>query len=69
MPIAVAGILTGIDLIMQLIDKMSAIGAKIAAARKEGRDLTEAELDELASQYDNAAAELRATIAKAKAGK
>lgn len=39
------GILTAVDLMMGLIERATKIGAAVRAARAEGRDLTESELD------------------------
>jgi len=55
-----------VSLILGLLDRASAIGALLKAARAEGRDLTEAEIDKLVAEDDAARTELDAAIAKAR---
>jgi hypothetical protein len=56
-----------ITLLLGLLDRASALGAMIARARTEGRDVTSAELDALAAADAAARDELVAAIAAAKA--
>jgi hypothetical protein len=55
-----------IDLILSLASRMQAAGQLIKIARAEGRDVTTAELDELAAADDAARDALVDAIAKAK---
>ena len=57
-----------ITLLLGLIDRAAAYGALISKAKAEGRDVSEAELDALASEDDQARKELEAAIAKRRAG-
>ena len=57
-----------VDLLLGLLDRASAIGALLAKANAEGRDVTEAELDTLAGEDDAARAALDAAIKKARGG-
>ena len=57
-----------ITLMLAFLDRAAAYGALISKARAEGRDVTDAELDELAREDDAARADLVAAIAKRKAG-
>lgn len=61
-----AAVFTGIELLIQLIDRVSAASAIIKAARAEGRDVTAAELEQLRAEGDSALADLDAAIARAK---
>lgn len=61
-----AAVLTGIELLIQLIDRAAAASAVIKAARAEGRDVTSAELQKLRSEGDQSLADLDAAIQKAK---
>ena len=58
--------LLAVDLMIGLIDRAVAYSAVIQKARAENRDVTSAELDQLAAQDDVAREELRAAIEKAK---
>jgi len=57
-----------ITLLLGLLDRAAAYGALISQAKSEGRDITDAELDELAGEDDQARKDLEAAIAKRKAG-
>lgn len=61
-----AAIFTGIELLIQLIDRAAAASAIIKQARAEGRDVTSAELQQLRSEGDAALADLDAAIQAAK---
>lgn len=56
-----------ISLMLGLLDRASQIGTLINTARGEGRDVSAAELQQLAAQDDKARDELVAAIAKAQA--
>lgn len=62
-----AAILTGLDLLIQLIDRTSAAAALVKTAHAEGRSLTSAELAGLRSTLDGHLDALDAEIARAKA--
>ena len=47
-----AAILTGLDLVIQLIDRVSAAAALVKQAHAEGRSLTSAELAGLRTMLD-----------------
>jgi hypothetical protein len=51
-----------IDLVLQLLDRATEIGALISRAKGEGRDITQAEIDSLVSADDAAKAKLAAAI-------
>jgi hypothetical protein len=55
-----------ITLLLQYSDKITAAGKLLADAHKEGRDVTDAELDTLFAGDDAARAALAAAIAAAK---
>ena len=57
---------TAIGLLLALIDRTAQIGALIAKAQSEGRDITSAELNTLVAADDAAKKELQDAIAKAK---
>ena len=57
-----------ITLLLGLLDRAAAYGALISQAKAEGREVSEAELDALASEDDQARKDLKAAIAKRKAG-
>jgi len=57
-----------ITLLLGLLDRAAAYGALISKAKAEGRDVSDAEFDELAEQDDQARKDLVAAIAKRKAG-
>lgn len=61
-----AAVFTGIELLIQLIDRAAAASAIIKTARAEGRDVTAAELQQLRAEGDQALADLDTAIAKAK---
>ena len=56
-----------IMLLLGLLDRAAAWGAVIAKAQAEGRELTEAEVDEFVVADDAAAADQKAALAKARA--
>lgn len=56
-----------IQLLLGLLDRASAIGNLINQARSEKRDITDVELDRLASEDDQSRAKLQAAIANARA--
>jgi hypothetical protein len=60
-------LLTAVVVLDSLLARASSLNASIMAARKEGRDITDAELEAAASKDDIARAALAADIAKAKA--
>lgn len=62
------GIDLAITLLFGLLDRAAAYQALVTKARDEGRDVTDAELDALAAEDDNARDELEAAIAKRRAG-
>lgn len=64
-----AAVFTGIELLIQLIDRAAAASAIIKQARAEGRDVTAAELQKLRQEGDAALADLDAAIAAAKANR
>jgi RNA:NAD 2'-phosphotransferase (TPT1/KptA family) len=57
-----------ITLLLGLLDRAAVIGSVINAARTEGRDLTQAEIDLVVAADDKARNELVAAIEKAKGG-
>jgi hypothetical protein len=59
-------ILTGLDLLIQFIDRASAAAALIKAARERGTPLTTEELAGLRGQLDGHLNDLDAAIAQAK---
>lgn len=61
-----AVIFTGIELLIQFIDRAAAASAIIKRARAENRDVTSAELQTLREQGDAALADLDEAIRKAK---
>lgn len=63
----VDGILAGIDLLLQLADRFSAVSAVIKQARAEGRDVSSDELAQGRAELDAATSALDEAIAKAKA--
>lgn len=56
-----------ISLLLGLLDRATQIGALLDKARKENRDITSAELDDLVAKDDAAKAALDKAIADAKA--
>ncbi len=56
-----------ITLLLGLLDRATQIGLLIDTARKEGRDVSEAELDKLVAKDNEAAAALAKAIADARA--
>jgi hypothetical protein len=62
------GAALAIQVLFGLLDRASAIGALIKQAQAEGRDVTDAELNALATADDAARAALVAAIAERKAG-
>jgi len=56
-----------LQLLLGLLDRASAWGAKVAQAQAEGRPLTEAEVDEFVAGDDAARVAQVAAIAKARA--
>lgn len=60
------GILQGIDLLIGLVGRVEAIAGIIKKAQSEGRDVTAAELAQLAGFDDEARKMLAAAIEKAK---
>lgn len=62
-----ATILTGLDLLIQFIDRASAAAAVIKQARAEDRPPTSAELATLRASLDDHLSALNAEIARAKA--
>lgn len=62
-----AAIITGIDLLLQLIDRTSAAGAIIRKAREEGREPSAEELQAVKAQGVALDGDLDAAIARAKA--
>ena len=59
-------VLAAIDLVLALITRSQAISSVIANAQSEGRDLTQAEWDQILKDDDSARAELLAAIEKAR---
>lgn len=59
-------ILTGLDLLIQLIDRTSAAAALVKKAHDEGRPITSEELASLRGQLDAHLTELDAAITQAK---
>ena len=53
-----------IDLLLNLLDRAAAYGALVSQAKNEGRDITDAELDGLATEDDVARKELEEAIKK-----
>jgi hypothetical protein len=62
-----AAVFTGLEILIQLIDRAAAASAIIKNARAEGRDVTSAELAKLRAEGDQALVDLDAAIAQAKA--
>lgn len=62
-----ATVATGIGLLLQLIEQAARVSAVIRQAQTENRDLTSAELAQLAAENDVARAALVEAIARAKA--
>lgn len=60
--------LLAIQLLMGLLDRAQAISTLLNKAKAEGRDVTDAEIDELAAGDDAARAVLQAAIDKARGG-
>lgn len=60
-------IVSGLDLILQLIGRLSAASALVNNARAEGRDVTSAELAQFKMQGQEALVLLDASIARAQA--
>lgn len=60
------GAVVAVNLVLALLDRAQAIGALIAKAQAEKRDVTEAELDALASDVSAAQAKLDVAIAQAR---
>jgi len=60
------GVETAISLLLALLDRVAAWSALIMKARAENRDITEAELDALATADDAAKAALEKAIADAR---
>lgn len=58
---------TALTLLISLLNQADAIGRLIQSARKEGRDITDAELDGLAMGDDAARKALQDAIARARA--
>ena len=54
--------------LISALDQATKIGTTLAQAQKEGRDVTDAELDLAVAQDDAARAQLDAAIAKARIG-
>jgi len=50
------------QLLFGLLDRAAAVGTLIKTAQSEGRDVTEAELDALVADDDEAKAQLKAAI-------
>lgn len=61
-----AAVFTGIELLIQLIDRAAAASTIIKTARAEGRDVTAAELQKLRQEGDAALVDLDAAIQRAK---
>jgi hypothetical protein len=61
-----AAVFTGIELLIQLIDRAAAASSIIKTARAEGRDVTSAELAQLRAEGDASMAALDDAIARAK---
>jgi len=55
-----------VTLLLGLLDRAQAIGTLIKTAREEGRDITEAEIDQLVADDDAAKAALDLAIEKAR---
>lgn len=62
-----ATVASGIGLLLQLIEQAARVSAVIRQAQAENRDLTSAELAQLAAENDVARAALVEAIARAKA--
>lgn len=62
-----ATVATGIGLLLQLIEQAARVSAVIRQAQAENRDLTSAELAQLAAENDVARAALVDAIARARA--
>lgn len=60
-------VFTGLEILIQLIDRVSAASAIIKKARAEGRDVTLLELQDLRGEGDQLLTDLDAAIAQAKA--
>jgi RNA:NAD 2'-phosphotransferase (TPT1/KptA family) len=61
------GAVAAINLVLGLLDRAAAIGSLIQTAQAQGRDITEAELDQLVAQDDAARVKLDQAIAAARA--
>jgi len=59
-------LISGIDMLLQFIDRLSAASAIIKKARAEGRDVSSEELASLKAEGALAMSDLDAAIAKAK---
>ena len=60
-------IVNAIDLVLNLLAQAARVGSMITRARSEGRDsLTDAEVDELATENDQAREELELAIEEAR---
>lgn len=64
---SVSAAFAGLELLIQLIDRLSAASALVKNARAQGRDVTSAELATLREQGDALLAGLDDAIARAKA--
>lgn len=62
-----SAVLTGLDLLIQLIDRTSAASAVIKQARAEGRDVSAADLESIRAQFGEHIEALDDAIARAKA--
>lgn len=62
-----AGAVAAINLLLGLLDRAAQISSVIQTAQSQGRDVTEAELDQLVAQDDAARAKLDQAIAAARA--
>lgn len=62
-----SAVLTGLDLLIQLIDRTSAASAVIKQARAEGRDVSASDLESIRAQFGEHIQALDDAIARAKA--
>jgi len=62
-----AAVVTGLDLLIQFVDRAAAASAVLKNARAAGREPTSAELAELRGSLDSHLDELDAAIARARA--
>jgi hypothetical protein len=62
-----ATIFTGLELLIQLLERAAAVSAVIKKARAEGRDLTAEELMQLRAQLDTSLVSLDESIERAEA--